>query len=400
MTKEQELFLKIIGNHLCQNKTVQIDDVDWKELYNIAMSQQMTAIVFKQCKKFIPGEYYSDFHSLTVNTLVLSKTKKELAIDTVKILNDAGVKSFLIKGQVLDKYYPVSELRTMGDIDIVVEDIEKANKVLLSNGFLCVDKNKGYDWSYTKNGVYFEIHSKLVYKQDADLDIQYEYFLNMWDYYFNGQLDDNFHFIFVLFHLYKHFVHTGVGFRQFTDIAVLVKNNSTLNFEYIEKELKKIGLWDFAMTAFSFIEKWFCVSSPVKCCDIDDKLYEESTKYIFSNGVLGFDNKENSEVVDLQMKILKSGKGYLFAKITHILHSMFPSYDEMVKLYYCDFLKGKKILLPVAWIYRFFFRIKSKQRRSKFIEKTFVSKSKIEHKVNMMKQWGADTYKLLNSNTK
>ncbi|NCU27417.1 hypothetical protein EOM86_11990, partial [Candidatus Nomurabacteria bacterium] len=57
----------------------------------------------------------------------------------------------------------------------------------------------------------------------------------------NGRLDDSFHFVFAIYHLCKHFMNSGVGFRQFVDVAVLIKNDDRINWMWTENKLKEIG---------------------------------------------------------------------------------------------------------------------------------------------------------------
>ena len=64
-------------------------------------------------------------------------------------------------------------------------------------------------------------------------------------------------------------------------------------------------------------------------------------------------------------------------------------YDEMVTLPYCAFLKGKKWLLPFAWIYRIFYvAIHKKGIISAESKLVFGSGETIEKHRSLLEQWG------------
>ncbi len=87
---------------------------------------------------------------------------------------------------------------------------------------------------------------------------------NFWKYVKNGKLDWSFHFLFLIFHLYKHFMINGVGLRQFMVIAVLTKENKELNWLWIVEKLKDLKMWEFAKRVFALNESWFGIVPPLE----------------------------------------------------------------------------------------------------------------------------------------
>lgn len=145
---------------------------------------------------------------------------------------------FVIKGPEIAEYYPVPALRTMGDVDIVVKDRSVAHEVMIKQGFTNITKLSDREWQYYKMNMEFELHDRLVYKELINMDLQEVFFNDFWKYVENNKIDLNFHFVFLIYHLKKHFMNSGVGFRQFVDLAVLIKN-AELNWDWIEITLKK-----------------------------------------------------------------------------------------------------------------------------------------------------------------
>ena len=73
-----------------------------------------------------------------------------------------------VKGYYLRKLYPVPELRTFGDIDMLIhrEDRQKVHELMLSLGY-SVKQNWEPTYSYIKGAEYYEIHTNLM---DGNLD--------------------------------------------------------------------------------------------------------------------------------------------------------------------------------------------------------------------------------------
>ena len=83
----------------------------------------------------------------------------------VQALDQAGVEHILMKGYVLREYYPVPELRTFGDIGIVIHPRDRVHQLMLSMGygagarmymdvaaFVC-HFSKKLDWSWVREAL-------------------------------------------------------------------------------------------------------------------------------------------------------------------------------------------------------------------------------------------------------
>lgn len=389
MTKEQYFFLSTIKDYICGCKT-EAKDVDWQIVYSYSQSHQLTAIIYYQCKNFIPDPISDSFKSAGLSTIYSNINRRKITDDLMSTLKESGISCFLIKGFDIANFYPNWQYRTMGDTDIVVDDLERAHGVLLGEGFRNISKNKDREYQYSKQNMEFELHDRLVYEEAINLDSTTEFLNNYKDYVSNGRMDDSFHFIFVLNHLRKHFMNSGVGFRQFVDVAVLIKNDDKINWIWIENKLIEIGLLPFARTVFYYIERWFGVKAPIEAGSVSEEVYEASTRYVFENGVFGFDNEENKGF--LASNTVRKDKNQKFAMTKTAMQNVFPGYHDLIRSECYSFLKGKPILLPVAWIYRFGRVIKNKrfsEGRTQ-ISKSFVSKRQIDERDEMLRYWGLE----------
>ena len=73
-----------------------------------------------------------------------------------------GIAAAFVKGAVLRRYYPVPELREMGDIDLLIPSAQRGetDRILKENGFSCLI-GAGDEWIYTGRGLRMEIHTNL-----------------------------------------------------------------------------------------------------------------------------------------------------------------------------------------------------------------------------------------------
>lgn len=79
-----------------------------------------------------------------------------------------GIAHMPVKGYYLRKLYPTPELRTFGDIDLLIhpEDRQKVHNLMLSLGYT-VKQDWEPTYSYIKDAEYYEIHTNLM---DGNLD--------------------------------------------------------------------------------------------------------------------------------------------------------------------------------------------------------------------------------------
>lgn len=375
-TKEQKNFISILKDYLSENNSAIFDSLDWHRIKKYADHHQVSAIVYKQTKQKIFQEAYASQLYRYANFEQAIKAFKE-ALKPYDFV--------MVKGIVVAELYPVPELRSMGDVDVLIhtKDLENIHRTLSDAGFTLQKGSPLGEWVYSKNGFLFEVHDTLVHRYEGKENLV-EYFSHVWDYIEDGRLSWSFHLIYLLEHLRQHFVGSGVGFRQFMDVAVVCKK-CDIDGNFVAEELKKIKLYNFATTVFAFIERWFGIGVPFETAEISEEFYARATCKILEDGVFGFNNEENRETkVSFQMHY--KGLDYKTAKKQYLIRKFFPKYKSMCNLPYCSYVKKSILLLPVAWIHRIVYRAFNKQSRKNM--KAQLSQKKVEARMNMLKEWG------------
>lgn len=370
MTPEQTFFLQQLELHLCGEKLSPDASLtlNWTDLITLADSHQMTDILFFQCRNYLMAHkelapiairvqqnQASHLFTMANRTRAFEKLEAELTARNIPF--------FPFKGAEIAKYYPVANLRSSGDIDLMMktEDREKAHQLMLDAGYEATTF-ENHEWGYHSKIAYFEIHDRMLFETNLNSPEAVAFCDRCWNFVEDNQgtsrktLDLSFHFIYLLLHLRKHMLWEGVGFRQFYDLAVLAKCASDkINWQWVSRELDSIHLLKFGQTCMQFCQQWFGVKSPMAPLKLDEDFYAEATEKIFVNGVFGFENEENAENKNLN-ELRSSGK------TKTILRRIFPSYSDVKWVPYYSFVVGRPWLLPAVWVYRLF--------RSIFVGKT------------------------------
>lgn len=353
-------FLSILNSYINNKIFFKTTKINWESIYHLASIhsvQGIIAAVANNTKLCIPDAIKAKFQKDLYSTLMYSVKQEKEAESLLNILNKACIPHIMTKGYVVKNYYPDKELRTMGDIDILVseESFEKAKELLKENDYTITDTYFN-EVSFDKNNVHFEIHKSLL---DEDLGNSYDYgkyfeqlckkAVKVKDHTYELSTDD--HLIYLMAHIGKHFYNEGCGIRMIMDIAVYVNRfNDKLNWDYLWDEFEKIRLKKFAENIFFICNKWF--NTEIYVPNMSADLYKEIESYILEAGTFGF-YERNSGV-----KLLR--KSYGSGKQGNVMAWFFPSDNDMREL--SEWYKDKPMfLLPAAWIKRWFDSFRTKK---------------------------------------
>ena len=324
------------------------DNADWQGIIDFAKKQSVLNLVAYAAEslKIKPDEHTARFLDEFRMQKMIVEAQQELAAgDACKKLDEMGVRHMLLKGSVMKKFYPSPDMRTMGDIDILVEAsrCDEVVKAFIADGFKFVGEGDLHS-NVKKDNAYIEFHRSMVDSCHETLSAyygdgfrlphrceksKYEYKLSDEDFY-----------VFLVAHIAKHYRYGGTGIRSLLDLYVYEKVLPSLDFNYINGELEKIGLLVFCNKIRKITYDWYSGSF--------DGEFDIMSEYIVSGGVYGIDgiSMQNSFILDNIDEDIHS------KKIKNIFGIIFLNYDEM-KIRY-PVLKNKKFLLPLFWIVRFF----------------------------------------------
>ncbi|MBE6793769.1 MAG: hypothetical protein E7532_02355 [Ruminococcaceae bacterium] len=259
-------FLMLVASVLNETEPPLPDEnINWQEVFELASSQSMAAVVFYGADKLPDslkpdGNVYAYLKQMYAEQLVVDMN---LSVETQRMLNllsDNGISCMPLKGIVTKNDYPLVNLRSMTDVDILCDDRKKAESVFLSEGYVRESVGEK-DSSFRKNEIlHFEVHSYLVNNTSP----AYRYFNNVWKRAITDEktnivkmnLDDT--YIYMLEHLAGHLEYGGAGVRMFADVYMFLKKHSDkLNQTEISEVLSSIGLDEFERFILKLVNNWF-----------------------------------------------------------------------------------------------------------------------------------------------
>lgn len=342
------------------------------------------------------------------NIDVYSKMKEDFYIRVIQDANQKSEISWLnesfnkleykhifLKGAFLKDIYPKSYFRTMGDIDILIEqdNLNAVHSLLIDSGYTVAEKSLNGISFFKGDYLYLEIHTSLndffkgeyekhfnVVWENASLISGYSYELNL-----------EYNLTYLILHILKHFQTGGVGVRSFLDIAVFFqKYYDVISEEKMFDFVFRLGIETFFDNCLSLVEKWYDLSLSkfkTKKYEIDKKLYSSISRYIFTSGVHGYGSKHNNYEAPLTVLSNQKHKKR-FLKTRYLFKTLFPNRETLVVNY--TYLKKFPFLLPIAWIQRFFrmlFSGKGKTilRYKKIKQIDYVN---IDNNIKVFKQFG------------
>ena len=324
------------------------EGMDWQGIIDFAKKQSVLNLVAYAAESLEnkPDEHTMRFlDEFRMQKMIVEAQQELAADDACKKLDEMGIRHMLLKGSVMKNFYPSPDMRTMGDIDILVEAArcDEVVKAFIADGFKFVGEGDLHS-NVKKGNAYIEFHRSMVDSCHETLSAYYGDGFRLphkiEDNEYEYKLTDEDFYVFLVAHIAKHYRYGGTGIRSLLDLYVYEKALPSLDFDYINGELEKIGLLVFCNKIRKITYDWYSGSF--------DGEFDIMSEYIVSGGVYGIEgtSMQNSFILDNIDEDIQS------KKIKNFFGVIFLNYDEM-KIRY-PFLEGKKILLPLFWIVRFF----------------------------------------------
>jgi len=365
MNKEYKYLIELTNKYLNHEQAVLDKKIDYRQIFTIAAKHNLFGIVYCAVSDAVNTEIINpsilNFAKEKFFNLVYLGTQQTVILELLKdTLTACGIRFVLFKGAVLRSLYPVPESRIMGDIDILIdkENRKRAHNALKAAGFSCESSN-GPVWDYKKNDILIEVHTAIL-NDSIDLKKTAQSFEDAIDRaVYNGcggLFDDTYHFEYLIAHTAHHFRFYGAGIKLILDLAFILKYGKT-DLKKALKELDDIGLGRFAREIISVCFKWYGTGVQF------NQDVAKTEEFLISYGAFGGSDRNSAAVV--ARKDIESGKST--SSFLMKLRLAFPSYKKLKNIPYIKFINGKPWLTPLAWIYRFIYNIKNRQ---KFMLKT------------------------------
>lgn len=228
-----------------------------------------------------------------------------------RLMDDEKIDYVVVKGQTLAALYPEPLTRMSGDIDFLVNDYQRTAEVLRTKWG--VDLPKKLYWkekAFTYDSVIYELHTYLV-------DFGSQKHRRHWDealaastptsVQIGGErvsvIEPTLYAAYVFFHLFFHFISSGIGLRHLCDLAVMMHHyRDEIDKERLETLLQNVGLLK-AFRAFGtiLVDGLGMPDFPLALRDEDRKWQPRIMKSILFGGNFGR-NKRTAKKFGLRHK--------------------------------------------------------------------------------------------------
>ena len=359
-----------------------LENPDFDLIFEYASRQSLLPVVYEGCSRDRAFGTYKSSQQLMnriFSVLSVQAQRTDAFEELYGKLIEGGVKPLVLKGLLCRSTYgELCDHRSSGDEDIMIlpEDFQKAKVILADNGYVLEDEyvaeenlSKIQELSYInpEKRLRIELHFNFFSDSNDKLKIINRYFENKFDdavtFQVNGKnyytLEYTKNYIYLFFHIYKHFISSGVGLRPMMDLFMFEKAyGEHIDRDTVEKAIRDISAW---------------------------KLYGDIIA--IGNRYLGFDFKNRSAVTDPEMLIddiqnagtfgieseaLARSSLFTTTAVSHkgikrYIRFVFPELSYMQGHY--PILCDKPKLLPLYWVRRLAYGVVFLLRKGKDGEK-------------------------------
>ena len=341
MAIEQALLISAIKASVCGVPVAHGAEPDWNEFIKLSGRHGLSAMAYDGLQKSnypLPEKVGQAMRSYYMQAIFRDAQQEHLKKQLQAALVEADLKHIFLKGSVLKADYPVPALRTMCDMDILVyaADFDEIDSIAKELGGKAAPGD-GNHRNYTfPGGVAVEFHPNLLHHATpigTGINPGWQYAKEA-----AGsamELTEEGVYLNTICHLANHFVAGGVGVRFVLDVWVnrhLRKPEADRAF--VEAELKRFGLLDFAQKIEQLADAWFG-NLPMT------PLLEELGEYILTSGSHGTTDRAMLNALSL------SPGGNQFSAL--MKKAFYPRAELEDRFPWC---KGKPLLLPAAWCAR------------------------------------------------
>ena len=248
LSHDEELFLKLLSCALHSELPeardfTGLEEASWRRIHRLAASHAVPAFVGDRIltlpKEALPNRdmrlmIFSEIELTRRGNAYLTKALGQLQ----KTYEAAGLPFILLKGLSLGCFYPDAALRSGGDLDVLFHsdaDYERGNELLRKAGHKLHDDSEvryGHT-AFTYGRTIVENHARAVFfdhkRHNRHFDTLVQEAISSGSLitqhhgdYTIKTLPHELNVVYIFIHLFFHWLHWGVGFRQYSDWLLMM----------------------------------------------------------------------------------------------------------------------------------------------------------------------------------
>ena len=360
-----EAFLALLRSGLRDLPAEQMPELtaeQWRELFALARAHKVLPLVFEPA---YPGLSQTD---PALAASLKRQVRQQVIVQTLQTadflelyqaLSQSGITPLVVKGIVCRRLYPRPDHRPSGDEDLLIppEQFDLCHRTMTRLGFSTTEPEpeKAWEVPYRRSGspLYIELHKQLFspgFGTDAEFNeffadsIQSSVSLSVSGSAVQTMCPTD-HMTYLLFHAFKHFLHSGFGIRQICDIALFaLHHDGEIDWERVRSSCRCIRAERFAAAVFAVGVRHLGFS-PIGPWgpDVDELPLLED---VLRSGIYGSSEHSRLHSSTITLEAASSQK----SAQSGVLAAAFPSAKKLEGRY--PWLKKQPWLLPVAWVSR------------------------------------------------
>lgn len=352
----QEALLTLLSQALWGNGGA-LADTDWASVENAAKDQGVLPMLYRGAIKYkdaIPAERIRIWRGTMYAAVLQNDRMLEAQSEILEWLAEKDIHSVILKGSSVARYYDPSDIRYLGDIDLLVDhaDLEMVSGILREHGYQAKDHPHDFHVAFVRDDVTVEVHYEAsvvpsgkggqAAKKIMSHFLEEATSASMNDARF-PVLSEKHQALMLLMHKERHVIAGGIGLRQLCDwAAFLGKQKEHDGFLPIYTEC---GLLLFAKVVTKACVRYLGLDSKCVswCMDVDDELVDALMADVFRSGNMGrADQEDNSS--------LFTGRSMLDNHRQNAVVSLIKNLNKLANKHFPITIRHRW-LLPVFWVY-------------------------------------------------
>lgn len=394
-------FLKILDITIHKKSIEFIQPINYRELLSIAQSHNLYALICEGLKddpNFTESSFYEAAITKQMQIIAGQLQRTYAFLEVYQAFLEQEVRPIVMKGIICRQLYgELCNHRPSADEDLLIRrsDFQAIWNILCSHGYIPerqgitpnqLSKLQEISFYHPQYKLTIEVHTNPIGIEN-DIrrrmnDCFQEVFEHMKTMEIEGikiwTMSETDHFLFLIFHAFKHMMVSGFGFRQVLDILLFYEQNeNAIDMTYILDRLDELRAKSFFSDLIHIGNQYLGVhleAPEEKHC------VEELMEDMMKNGIFGNTTQAQIMARSMTNAVLEKGNR---KETPNLMRVIFPNKSYLISGY--PELVDYPWLLPVCWAKRWihFLRNRMRYRRNLVGDSIEIS----SRKINLLKKY-------------
>ena len=360
--KETNALLALLAHEIFdQAMDIDASTVDWSAVLAEAQCHKVTALMYPAIRSMdgVPEAVFNKVCGTAITVATASEAMLKEQRRILDLLEARQIPCAVLKGTSVAYLYPHPELRTIGDIDILVdeENLDEACKALQADGFapsytaekhLCLQKGAVWVEMHRMVSVFPESEKGRFTKQTMADALRHTQEAEIGGVRF-PMLSGAYQIIALLAHMEQHLATSGIGLRQVCDWAVTAHALRNCFDGETLALLERCGLLRFARIMTRLCERYLGLPPCPWMADASDALVDAMLSDVLEGGNFQAQHAKRpfADVLTDAYDVSGKGKTSLFRNYIRYLKKYLRQNEPWAKSRL--WLPVFGVFLPVRW---------------------------------------------------